>query len=81
MLKNQTAEQLINPFCEDDDDFDVNECIDRNLEVTMVVADRMYHRPPKLEKDKYWNDNKPSLPYRDSSKSYEPFMGSTAEMR
>ena len=41
----------------------------------------MYQRPPKLEKDKFWDIEFPSLPYRDVSMSHEPFMGSTAEMR
>lgn len=31
----QVGESLINPFGEDDDDFDVNGLIDRHLRVTM----------------------------------------------
>lgn len=32
----QVAEQLINPFGEDDDDFETNWCIDRNLQVAVI---------------------------------------------
>jgi len=79
----QVAEQLINPFGEDDDDFEVNFCIDRNLEVTMIVADQMYGKHPKLEKDKFWNVEKPEIPYTAAAANHkvEPYMGSTFDMR
>jgi hypothetical protein len=32
----QVAETLLNPFGEDDDDFDVNGMIDRNLQVDLI---------------------------------------------
>ncbi|CAK8672576.1 unnamed protein product [Clavelina lepadiformis] len=79
----KVAEQLINPFGEDDDDFEVNWCIDRNHEIAMIVADKMYAKHPKLEKDKHWNVTNPDLPYTAASVNHKvsPFMGSTFDMR
>jgi len=79
----KVAEQLINPFGEDDDDFEVNFCIDRNMEVSMIVADQMYGKHPKLEKDKFWSMEKFDIPYTAAAANHkvEPYMGSTFDMR
>ena len=79
----KVAEQLINPFGEDDDDFEVNWCIDRNLEISLLMVDQLYAQHPKLEKDKFWNNPMPNLPYTVATMSHkiEPFMGSTYDMR
>ncbi|XP_045459613.1 bestrophin-4-like [Melitaea cinxia] len=60
----KVAESLINPFGEDDDDFEVNWLIDRDLMVSYMIVDEMHHEHPELIKDQYWDEVFPSeLPY------------------
>ncbi|RWS02338.1 bestrophin-4-like protein [Dinothrombium tinctorium] len=80
----KVAEQLINPFGGDDDDFDLNWMLDRNLLFSLVVVDDVvYNKNPKLVKDMYWDDNNPSLPYtRDSvqMRTHKPHHGSAMNL-
>ncbi|GAB0097843.1 Bestrophin homolog [Sergentomyia squamirostris] len=60
----KVAESLINPFGEDDDDFEVNWLIDRNLLVSYMIVDEMHHEHPELIRDQYWDEVFPTeLPY------------------
>ncbi|CAI5447850.1 unnamed protein product [Caenorhabditis angaria] len=52
----KVAMDLLNPFGEDEDDFDCNFLIDRNLTVAMGIVDDTYRAHPDLEKDMFWND-------------------------
>ncbi|XP_060079824.1 bestrophin-1-like [Ylistrum balloti] len=75
----KVAEQLINPFGEDDDDFDINWLLDRHTAVAMTLVDYMYGKHPTLMKDMHFNEVVTELPYTEASiSSRKPvFLGST----
>ena len=56
----RVAETLYNPFGEDDEDFELNEILDRHFKVAMDLVDDN-EDPPELKKDIYWNENHPNL--------------------
>ncbi|XP_037701646.1 bestrophin-3 [Choloepus didactylus] len=78
----KVAEQLINPFGEDDDDFETNWCIDRNLQVSLLAVDEMHMSLPKMKKDIYWDDSAARPPYTLAAADYciPSFLGSTVQM-
>ncbi|XP_071032455.1 bestrophin-2a-like [Oncorhynchus clarkii lewisi] len=79
----KVAEQLINPFGEDDDDFETNWLIDRNFQVSMMAVDEMYGDLPIMERDRYWNDSNPRPPYTAATLfglRKPSFQGSTFDM-
>jgi hypothetical protein len=73
----KVAEALINPFGEDDDDFDVNYLVDRNLQVCYMMIDDVGQFPPKATRDIHWGLPIPDeLPYTVASL---PFRGSVPD--
>ncbi|CAO1430073.1 unnamed protein product [Diamesa tonsa] len=52
----KVAETLMNPFGEDDDDFEVSYMIDRNLQMSYLIVDEMHNEHPELVKDQYWDE-------------------------
>uniref|UniRef100_A0A250Y337 Bestrophin n=1 Tax=Castor canadensis TaxID=51338 RepID=A0A250Y337_CASCN len=78
----KVANSLINPFGEDDDDFETNWCIDRNLQVSLLAVDEMHMSLPKMKKDIYWDDSAARPPYTLAAADYciPSFLGSTTQM-
>ncbi|EDW79452.2 uncharacterized protein Dwil_GK20485 [Drosophila willistoni] len=77
----KVAESLINPFGEDDDDFELNWMIDRNLTTSYLIVDEMHQEHPELLKDQYWDEVFPNeLPYADESQRQAPPEASTAKL-
>ncbi|KAB7502682.1 Bestrophin-3, partial [Armadillidium nasatum] len=80
----KVAETLLNPFGEDDDDFEVNWLIDRNLQVSYLIVDEMHNEHPELIQDKYWDECFPQeIPYTIASEQFksDPPQGSAADIK
>uniref|UniRef100_T1JAX6 Bestrophin homolog n=1 Tax=Strigamia maritima TaxID=126957 RepID=T1JAX6_STRMM len=79
----KVAEQLINPFGEDEDDFETNWLVDRHIQVSYLGVDELYGKLPKMEKDIFWDDNHPNLPYTQATLIHKipNYAGSTAHLR
>ncbi|XP_056630461.1 bestrophin-3-like isoform X3 [Diorhabda sublineata] len=66
----KVAESMINPFGDDDDDFEVNWMVDRNLQVAYLIVDEIHHDHPELVKDQYWDEVFPQeLPYTEAARA------------
>ncbi|XP_023216914.1 bestrophin-4-like [Centruroides sculpturatus] len=78
----KVAEQLINPFGEDDDDFETNWLIDRHIQVSYLAVDELYAKLPRIEKDIYWDHQEPELPYTEAALVHKipTYRGSTMHM-
>ena len=69
----KVAETLVNPFGEDDDDFDTNFLVDRNIQLCFLLIDQVGRFPPEPEKDKFWTSSVPKeLPYTVASLPFRP---------
>ena len=53
----KVAETLVNPFGEDDDDFDTNFLVDRNIQLCFLLIDQVGRFPPEPEKEQFWDSS------------------------
>ncbi|KAJ8949815.1 hypothetical protein NQ318_000513 [Aromia moschata] len=66
-----SLETLINPFGEDDDDFEVVWMIDRHIQVCFLLVDKIHQEHPRLGKDAYWEETAPNfLPFTVAAQDY-----------
>lgn len=80
----KVAEAILNPFGEDDDDFECNFLLDKNLTIGLTIVDQGYNQPPAIKKDPFWGKSIEPL-YTEQSVIHERRMsgitGSTAHVK
>uniref|UniRef100_A0A914VLQ5 Bestrophin homolog n=1 Tax=Plectus sambesii TaxID=2011161 RepID=A0A914VLQ5_9BILA len=77
----KVAEALLNPMGDDDDDFEVNWILDRNLQMGLSVVDDAVGKEPPMERDMFWEDSQPEPLYSSDTACApnNPQLGSAAE--
>ena len=80
----KVAEQLINPFGDDDEDFELNWLIDRHVKASFLGTDVLMNpeRIPPLVKDYYWDKQDCPIPYIEASMHFKKktYRGSADEI-
>merc|ERR1719336_984538 len=81
----KVAEQLINPFGDDDEDFELNWLIDRHVKASFLGCDVLMNpdRIPPLVKDYYWDKQDCPIPYTEASIQFKKktYRGSADDMK
>merc|ERR1739844_149952 len=80
----KVAEQLINPFGDDDEDFELNWLIDRHVKASFLGCDVLMNpeRIPPMVKDYYWDKQNCPIPYTEASMHFKKktYKGSADDM-
>jgi len=81
----KVAEQLINPFGDDDEDFELNWLIDRHVKASFLGVDILMNpeRIPPMVKDYYWDKQDCPIPYTEASMHFKKktYRGSADDMK
>jgi len=81
----KVAEQLINPFGDDDEDFELNWLIDRHVKASFLGCDILMNpeRIPPMVKDYYWDKQDCPIPYTEASMHFKKktYRGSADDMK
>uniref|UniRef100_A0A0N5AJV9 Bestrophin homolog n=1 Tax=Syphacia muris TaxID=451379 RepID=A0A0N5AJV9_9BILA len=79
----KVAQGLLNPFGTDDDDFECNYLLDKNLATSMCIVDDEYGNPPEVIPDKFWRKEKDYPVYDDapSTAADHPLIGSAVNAK
>ncbi|TRY79587.1 hypothetical protein TCAL_08946 [Tigriopus californicus] len=84
MVYTQVAEQLINPFGDDDEDFELNWLVDRHMKASFLGCDILMDpdRIPPMVKDYYWDKQNCPIPYTEASMHFKrkTYKGSADDM-
>uniref|UniRef100_A0A915AEA8 Bestrophin homolog n=2 Tax=Parascaris univalens TaxID=6257 RepID=A0A915AEA8_PARUN len=77
----KVAEGLLNPFGEDDDDFECNFLLDKNLATALCIVDDASNDAPRLEKDRFWQSDEvePMYSKETASQPINPLVGSATQ--
>ncbi|GMS82458.1 hypothetical protein PENTCL1PPCAC_4633 [Pristionchus entomophagus] len=76
----KVAESLLNPMGEDDDDFECNWLLDRNLRIGLTIVDEGYDSTPDVMQDDFWGDANVKPLYTDGSSAGHNLEGSMANV-
>ncbi|KAG8196921.1 hypothetical protein JTE90_027624 [Oedothorax gibbosus] len=78
----KVAEQILNPYGEDDDDFELNWCLDRTVHIVYLLVDNLQLKHPRVGKDLFWDQTDIILPQTKKSASFnvQPQLGSANSM-
>lgn len=70
----KVAMVLINPFGEDDDDFETNNILDRNLKQGIRIVDEAFDDPPDQKRDIFWGEEVDPL-YSEEAANNDKLVG------
>lgn len=61
---------MMNPFGNDEDDFNVNGFVDTNIQMSYIIVDEIHADHPDLLKDAFWDEIPQELPDKARGKSF-----------